>query len=143
MGNALFHAESSAKKFGGIAEDYLPIHKFLDQSKLFIADWRHRCLLHNTLGIALCEQLFGDFYTRPSDGAKVCTRTVAEVHIVEDLNCIPSVETMLHEMPIRPWMNGFTPAEKKSMQTTQIRARKEPSEDKQAPAVQDVRDSSL
>jgi hypothetical protein len=70
MGNALFHAESSAIRFGGIAEDYLRIHKFLDQSKLYIPDWRHRCLLHNNFGIALCEQFFDDFHTRPSDETK-------------------------------------------------------------------------
>lgn len=121
MGNVLVHAESSAQKFGGLAEDYLPIHKFLDMSKLFIADWRHRCLLHNTFGVALCEIHFGDFYVRPSDGVKVCTRTVAEQHILEDLRCLPTVEMMLHEMPIRSWMNGFTPAEKRSMQNVTIR----------------------
>lgn len=107
MGNILAHSESSAKHFGGKEEDYAPIHKFLDQTKLYIPDWRHRCILHNNFGIALCEQFFGDFYTRPSDGVKVCIRTVVEQHIKEDLNCIPTLELMLHEMPIRPWMSGL------------------------------------
>lgn len=120
MGNILFHSESSAKKFGGIPDDYIAIHKFLDMSKLFIADWRHRCLLHNTFGVALCELHFGDFYTLPSNGVKVCTRTIAETHIIEDLHCIPSVELMLHEMPIRPWMNGFTLTDKRAMQNVKI-----------------------
>lgn len=125
MGNALFHAESSATRFGGIAEDFLPIHKFLDQSKLYIPDWRHRCLLHNNFGIALCEQFFGDFYARPSDGIKVCTRTVAEQHVIEDLRCIPTVEIMLHEMPIRPWMRGFTSDQVRRMQNLAIQNRAE------------------
>ena len=77
MGDALFHSVSSATRHGGVAEDYLPIHRFLDQTKLYVGDWRHRALLHNTFGVALCEQVFGDFYTRPSDGQKVCTRTIA------------------------------------------------------------------
>lgn len=125
MGNALFHAESSATRFGGSAEDFLPIHKFLDQSKLYIPDWRHRCLLHNNFGIGLCEQFFGDFYTRPSDGIKVCTRTVAEQHVIEDLRCIPTVEIMLHEMPIRPWMRGFTSHQVRRMQNLVIQNRAE------------------
>lgn len=107
MANALKHSESSARSFGGRAEDYLPIHKFLDSSKLFVPDNRHRCLLHNNFGISLCEQFFGDMYTRRSDGISVCTRTVAEQHIKEDLGCIPSVEIMLREMPLRTWMSGF------------------------------------
>lgn len=123
MGNALFHAESSATRFGGRAEDFLPIHKFLDQSKLYIPDWRHRCLLHNNFGIALCEQFFGDFYTRPSDGINACTRAVAEQHVLEDLRCIPTVEIMLHEMPIRPWMRGFTPDQVRRMQNLVIQDR--------------------
>jgi len=120
MGNALFHAESSAIRFGGIAEDYLRIHKFLDQSKLYIPDWRHRCLLHNNFGIALCEQFFGDLHTRASDQTKVCTRTVVEQHILEDLRCIPTVEIMLHEMPLRPWMRGFASDQIKRMQNLVI-----------------------
>lgn len=120
MGDALFHSESSARKFGGVADDYLPIHKFLDQSKLYIGDWRHRALLHTTLGVSLCEQMFGDFYTRPSDGVRVCTRTVATEHIHEDLGALPTPETFLREMPIRKWMNGFTPDQKKAMQNLTV-----------------------
>src|SRR5258708_1095952 len=88
MGNVQFHSESSSVRFGGIATDYLRIHKFLDQSKLYLADWRHRALLHTTFGVALCEQFFGDLYRRESDGATVATRTIAEVHILEDMRVI-------------------------------------------------------
>lgn len=123
MGNALFHSQSSARKFGGDASDYLRIHKFLDQSKLYLADWRHRALLHHTLGVSLCEQLFGDFYRRPSDGELVPTRTVAEQHILEDLRVIPALGDFLREMPIRPWMNGLTLSEKTSLQNLKIEGR--------------------
>lgn len=120
MGDVLFHSESSARKFGGVVDDYVPIHKFLDQSKLYLADWRHRALLHTTFGISLCEQMFGDLYTRPSDGVKVCTRTIATVHIQEDMGCVPTPGDFLREMPIRPWMNGVTMKEKHSMQHLRI-----------------------
>ncbi len=120
MGNVQFHSESSARRFGGTPEDYVAIHKFLDQSKLYIADWRHRALLHNTFGVSLSEQFFGDLYKRPSDGGTVATRTVAEVHILEDMKAILTPADFLREMPIRTWMNGLNPAQKRAAQTFRI-----------------------
>ena len=42
MAHPLRHAENSARKFGGKAEDYLPIHNWFDESKAFFPDFRHR-----------------------------------------------------------------------------------------------------
>ena len=42
MAHPLKHAQSSARKFGGRAEDYLPIHNWFDESKAFLGDFRHR-----------------------------------------------------------------------------------------------------
>ncbi|MGA7522192.1 MAG: hypothetical protein WBW84_06900 [Acidobacteriaceae bacterium] len=120
MGNVQFHSESSARRFGGAPEDYVAIHKFLDQSKLYIADWRHRALLHNTFGVALAEQFFGDVYRRPSDGQSVATRTVAEVHILEDMQAILTPGEFLREMPIRRWMNGLTLEQRRAAQSLRI-----------------------
>lgn len=120
MGNVQFHSESSARRFGGTPQDYVAIHKFLDQSKLYIADWRHRALLHNTFGVALAEQLFGDLYRRPSDGQSVATRTVAEVHILEDMQAILTPGEFLREMPIRRWMNGLTLEQRRAAQSLRI-----------------------
>src|ERR1700694_2530072 len=120
MGNVLFHAESSARKFGGLADDYVKIHKFLDQSKLHLADWRHRALLHNTFGVALCEQFFGDLHRRASDDVQVCVRTIAEQHTVEDIGAILTPGEFLREMPIRRWMNGLTWQEKRYVQNMRI-----------------------
>lgn len=47
MSKPIRHAISSAKQFGGVAEDYLPIHDFMDSSKSAFADNRHRVLTHN------------------------------------------------------------------------------------------------
>ena len=124
MGNVQFHSESSARKFGGQAGDYVEIHKFLDRSKLYLADWRHRALLHNTFGIDLCEQVFGDLYTRPSDKLQVCVRTVAEQHIIEDIGAILTPGEFLREMPIRPWMNGLTAQEKHYLQNMRIESQR-------------------
>jgi hypothetical protein len=64
------HAESSAGRFGGRAEDYLPIHNWFDESKAFMADFRHRALRHRAEGIFLCERIFGAAITN-SEGKKV------------------------------------------------------------------------
>lgn len=120
MGNIQFHSESSARRFGGTPEDYVPIHKFFDQSKLYIADWRHRALLHNTFGVALAEQFFGDLFKRASDGERVATRTIAEVHILEDMQAILTPGDFLREMPIRRWMNGLTLEQRRAAQSLRI-----------------------
>ena len=44
MSKPYVHAVSSAKKFGGIWEDYIDIHEFLDSSKAVMSDLRHRAL---------------------------------------------------------------------------------------------------
>src|SRR4051812_40901280 len=47
MAHPYHHALSSARRFGGTAEDYLPVHSWFDESKLIIADYRHRALRHH------------------------------------------------------------------------------------------------
>jgi len=59
MAHPLKHAQNSARKFGGKPEDYLPIHSWFDESKAFLADFRHRALRHHAEGIFLAEKLFG------------------------------------------------------------------------------------
>ena len=44
MAHPMKHAESSARRFGGRVEDYLQIHDWFDESKAFMADFRHRAL---------------------------------------------------------------------------------------------------
>ena len=53
------HAVNSARKWGGEPEDYLPIHNFLDISKMAHPDIRHRAILHNSLGPYIAEKIFG------------------------------------------------------------------------------------
>ena len=59
MAKADIHAESSAKKFGGEADDYLELHEFMDSSKAFLGDNRHRALFHSTAGIYYMQKVFG------------------------------------------------------------------------------------
>jgi len=59
MAHPLTHAKSSARRFGGIPEDYLPIHDLLDSSKAVFPDNRHRALTHNSWFFFIVERIFG------------------------------------------------------------------------------------
>ncbi len=99
------HARSSAKQFGGKAEDYMPIHEFMDSSKAHIADHRHRAMFHHSFGCFIVERIFG-VTAKNSDGKEYSPRDVAEQHVFEDLGRIPSVYEYLKDAPIEQWMGG-------------------------------------
>ena len=103
--NSFLHAKSSAKKYGGILEDYVEIHNFIDSSKATIADVRHRGLFHNSMGPFVAERIFG-VCIKNSIGKDVSVRQICEDHIIEDLGFIPSVDKWLGNMAIQPWMGG-------------------------------------
>lgn len=63
MANPYHHAVSSARKHGGVPDDYIEIHHWFDESKAFLADFRHRALRHHAEGIFLCERIFGHTIT--------------------------------------------------------------------------------
>jgi Domain of unknown function (DUF6915) len=42
MGHCYHHALSSVRKWGGVAEDYLALHQWFDESKAITAAFRHR-----------------------------------------------------------------------------------------------------
>lgn len=110
MSKPYLHAKSSARKFGGKTEDYLPIHQLMDSSKGCFPDNRHRVLTHNSWFIAPngpLELIFGVTITN-SDGKEVSVRDLGEQHIQEDFGqrFIPSVDDYLSEMTPRPWMSN-------------------------------------
>ena len=105
MAHPLRHAESSARKFGGKAEDYLPIHNWFDESKAFFHDFRHRALRHHAEGIFLAEKLFGVAIVN-SDGKRVPVRYLGEQHVREDLGRIPTAQDWLLQITPQHWMYG-------------------------------------
>ncbi|MGH9615234.1 MAG: DUF6915 family protein [Acidobacteriaceae bacterium] len=105
MAHPLEHAKSSARNFGGEPADYLLLHDWFDESKRYVADFRHRALRHHAEGIFLAERIFGHSLIN-SDGKEVPVRYIGERHIREDLGRIPSFQDWITEMPIRPWMYG-------------------------------------
>lgn len=111
------HAKNSAKIWGGIPEDYIEIHNFIDSSKAVIADARHRAALHHAFGCFVVEKAFGDFIQKPdgtiikatyitnSDGKKVQVRDIAEQHIKEDLGWIPSLNDYYEHLDRKAWFS--------------------------------------
>lgn len=86
------HAKSSARKFGGVPEDYLHIHEWFDATKAWIGHSKHRMFRHHSEGIFECEKIFGAHFEN-SEGKRVYTRYVGEQHVKEDCNgYIPSAK---------------------------------------------------
>lgn len=108
MAKPYTHAVSSAKRFGGVPEDYLAVHDFLDSSKSALADNRHRCLTHNSWFLsAVLERVFGPTLTN-SDGRRVSVREVGERHVLEDygMKFIPTPQDFLADLPVADWMQN-------------------------------------
>ena len=103
MANCYTHSISCAQKFKGKWEDYIDIHKWFDESKSHVADFRHRALRHHSYGIWLSEAQFGTIITN-SDGIVGPVRLIGELHVTEDLGRIPSVVDWLRNLQPEPWM---------------------------------------
>lgn len=101
--NPYHHALSSVKKWGGRPEDYIEIHSWFDESKAFMADFRHRALRHHAEGIFMCEKIFGHTLTN-SNGKSIPTRFIGEQHVKEDLGWIPSMQDWFINIRPAPWM---------------------------------------
>lgn len=110
--NSWYHAVSASHKWGGTPEDYLPIEEFIDSSKKAFGDYRHRAMYHHTLGVYLCEDIFGKTISiqKNTKTIQVPVRLIAERHIVEDLGFLPSPEHYLKHIPTdndnTRWMSG-------------------------------------
>ena len=99
------HAKSSVRIWGGIPEDYLAIHKWFDETKETLGDFRHRALRHHSQGTFEAERLFGDTIQN-SAGRTVPVRYIAEQHVREDCGgIIPSVGDWLLAIKPAGWMN--------------------------------------
>ena len=109
MAKAWVHAASSAKKFGGSPEDYLPLHELMDSSKKVIADNRHRILTHHSWFIAeIIPRIFGKTAVN-SDGRTYCPADVAEQHVLEDyaMRFIPTPQDFIQGwMEMDDWMQN-------------------------------------
>ena len=109
MAHPYHHALSSARRWGGTAEDYLPLHQRFDEpSKLITADFRHRALRHHAEGIFMLERFFGATITLDR-GRVVPARLVGEQHVREDLGFIPGFADWVRCIRPEPWMGRAQP----------------------------------
>lgn len=97
------HALSSAHKWGGCVQDYMPIHEWFDETKGHYGDPRHRAARHHSEGVVMCEKIFGTTLTTMA-GRQIPVRWVAEQHVMEDCGFIPSLKDWLQHIEIQPWM---------------------------------------
>lgn len=108
MAHPWIHAKSSARRFGGKPEDYLPIHNWFDQTKELEPTFRHRALRHHTHGIFEAERVFGIVITN-SAGREVPVRVIGEQHVMEDFSGrIPTPHDWLKSIPHEKWMQPST-----------------------------------
>jgi hypothetical protein len=108
MGHCYHHALSSVKKWGGMADEFLPLHQWFDESKAITADFRHRALRHHAEGIFTLERFFGP--TIPlSTGRVVAVRLIGEQHVREDLGFIPSFADWVRCIRPQVWMGRAQP----------------------------------
>lgn len=108
MTHTYYHAQSSARTFGGEPEDYLIIHEWFDATKESFCDFRHRALRHHSEGIFECERVFGVTLVN-SRGKKVPVRYIGEQHIIEDCGGrVPTLADWLSQIQPKSWMARAT-----------------------------------
>lgn len=102
------HAQNSAKRFGGIPEDYIDIHELLDSSKAAFPTNAHRILTHNSWFLCtILPKVFG--HRRENSAGKMYNvKDVGEYHVLEDyrMKFIPSVQDYLEDMGVPAWVNN-------------------------------------
>ncbi len=107
MGAPHVHAELSARRFGGQANDYIAIHELMDSSKIAFPDLRHRTLTHNSWFVTtVLEKIFGNTI-KNSDEKNIAVREIGQWHVMEDYGgSFPSVQDFLQNMSFQTWMNN-------------------------------------
>jgi len=104
MTHTYYHAQTSARTFGGVPEDYLAVHDWFDETKQSFCDFRHRTLRHHAEGIFQAQAVFGHTITN-SDGKKVPVRYIGEQHVMEDCGGrVPSLADWLSQIQPQKWM---------------------------------------
>jgi hypothetical protein len=98
------HCQRSASTWGGAWQDYQPLHHFLEWPREHVADGRFRRILHNSWGVALAAEVFGEAFPRPSDSAMVPVRNIAEMHIHAEMGVIPTLAESLDGLHLERWM---------------------------------------
>ena len=99
------HAESTARKWGGKWQDYVDIHDWFDETKVYTGDWTHRALRHHSAGIQWAVEKFGHAVVNSSNQT-IPVKLIAEQHVSEDCGFIPTPSDYLSTLAKNPekWM---------------------------------------
>lgn len=98
-----YHAVSTANKYGGGPMDYIEIHNWLDETKAYTGDFRHRALRHHSAGVEWAIERF-NHVVENSEGRMVPVKVIAEQHIMEDCGFIPTPQDYLKHINPPDWM---------------------------------------
>lgn len=101
------HAIRSAEKYGGEPEDYLPVHRWFDETRRVSCDPRHKMLRHHAEGIFACEERLGTLIVN-AEGGRIAVRTIAERHVRLECGRVPAAEEYLKLIRRRGWMARAT-----------------------------------
>jgi hypothetical protein len=106
MAKPLVHSRSSARKWGGVPDDYLALHDLMDSSKEALGDNRHRALTHHAQFAFTAEQILGHTVTN-SAGREIHIRDLVEQHCLEDMGgVVPCAHDWLRHLPRSGWMHN-------------------------------------
>lgn len=103
--SALDHARRSVTEFGGVVEDFLPIHELMNIYASSTTPERSLIGLHHTFGVWVMEQAFG-YEVMTSEGDLVPVKKVAAAHIEYDLGWLPAAQDYLDHLAYQPWFTN-------------------------------------
>lgn len=110
----ILHAKSSAKKFGGLWNEYIKYHEWFDETKGWVGHSKHRMFRHHSEGIFELEKIFGTHFIN-SENKTVYIRYIGEQHVKQDCNGkIPSAKEWVENInkePVPDWMRKTLPIE--------------------------------
>jgi len=93
---------SSALRFGGSSDMYLPLHEWFLATRHWTEGPEHLLFRHHAFGIYETESRFGPALT---DGVStVPTRVVAEQHVRSILGRLPTAPDLLRRLQAQRWM---------------------------------------
>ena len=96
-------AADSARRLGGDADDYLPLHSWFLATGDWMPDRRHLVMRHHAFGVFEAEARFGVLLHR-GDGGVTPTRIVAERHVRTVLGRVPPAHALLRQIRGKSWM---------------------------------------
>ena len=99
MAHPYHHALSSVRLFGGVVNDYLPVHQWLDRTKSHLANFRHRAVRHHKEALPLLHAHMGSYVVIRSDGQPVTIQEVFLQHLREDCQGVPALSDWIDGIP--------------------------------------------